>query len=158
MAAGVEQILGRVQDHALVLGHFESVNGHEPKRAPQTGGLTAAVWLDRITGVPSSGLDSTSSRVTVQGRIYGSMLAEPQDEIDPGMSRALTAWFGALVGDLQLRGPAGAEAVVRTIDVRGIHGVPLDAVAGYVEQDKKLFRVYTITIPCIVNDLFPEAQ
>lgn len=154
----VEQILQRVEDHAAVLGYFEAVNGHEPKRAPQTGGLTAAVWLDRLTPVPSSGLDATSVRVTVQGRIYTSMLAEPQDAIDPAMSRAATAWFAALVGDLQLRGPAGDAPLLRNIDVRGQHGVPLDAVAGYVEQDKKLLRAYTITIPCIVNDLFEEAQ
>jgi len=154
----VEEILNRVQDHAAALGYFEAVNGHEPKRAPQTGGLTAAVWLDRISPVLSSGLASTTVRVTVQGRIYTSMLAEPQDAIDPVMSRALTEWFAVLVDDLQLRGPADAAPLLRTIDVRGIHGVPLDAVAGYVEQDRKLFRVYTITIPCIVNDLFPEAQ
>lgn len=154
----VEQILSRSQDHALTLGYFETVNGHEPKRAPQTGGLTAAVWMDRLTPIPSSGLASTSVRVTIQGRIFTSMLSEPQDAIDPAMSRALFAWLAAVYGDLQLRGPAGGAPLARNVDVRGQHGVPLDAVAGYIEQDKKLFRVYTITIPYLVNDVFEEAQ
>lgn len=147
-------------DHALASGLFDAVGGHEPKRAPGTG-LTAAVWVQTLDTVQSSGLASTTARLVFQGRIYTSMTREPQDDIDPVMTNAAAAWIGALVGDLKLKGPdpePGAVGLIRTIDVRGSNGIPLTGQAGYIEQDGKLFRVYTITVPCLVNDVWEEAQ
>lgn len=141
-------ILGPVIDHALSLGVFDSVAGHEPKRAPGNG-ITLALWIDRITPI-TSGLASTSARVVVIARAYGSMLAEPQDAIDPRLSDAASALVESLVGDFELGG------VARSVDVRGIHGVPLDAQAGYIEQDSRLFRVFTVTIPVLLNDVWTE--
>ncbi|MFD6619983.1 hypothetical protein ACFWFB_32600, partial [Streptomyces albidoflavus] len=56
-------ILDGVESHAAASGWFERVNGHEPKSAPTTGGLTAAVWIDSIAPVLSSGLASTTGRL-----------------------------------------------------------------------------------------------
>ena len=153
----VEPIRRVLIDHALASGLFDAVGGHEPKRAPGTG-LTAAVWVQTIDTVPSSGLVSTTARLVLQARIFTGMTREPQDDIDPVMSNAAGRWIGALVGDLTLKGPGGSTGLIRTIDVRGQHGVPLSAQAGYIEQDGKLFRVYTITVPCLVNDVRQEAQ
>lgn len=158
MALDTHSILDPIRAHAAALGVFDTVGGHEPKRAPGTG-LTFALWVDRINPVPSSGLTSTSIRFTVLGRIYGPMLAEPQDEIDPVMSDAAARFISALAGDLELNGPDGSGAsVARSVDVRGIHGVDLSAQAGYIEQDRALYRVYTITVPVLVNDVYDEAR
>ena len=149
-------VLQAVTDHAAALGVFDRVGRHEPKSAPGNG-LTAAVWVQRISPVPSSGLTSSTIRLVVQARIYTAMSREPQDDIDPVASDAALAWVSALTGDLKLAGPAGGAGVARSIDVRGIHGVPLEAQAGYVEQDSRLFRVYTLTIPVLINDVWEEA-
>lgn len=148
-------LFDQLVSHALTTGLFERVNGHEPKAAPEPGGLSAAFWADRI--VPAfnrSGLSSTSGLVVFNCRIYGSMIAEPQDDIDPRMMYAATTLIGAYVGSFSF---GGAVANVQGIDVRGMSGVPLAAVAGYLEQDRRLFRVMVITIPVIINDMWDEA-
>jgi len=59
--------------------------------------------------------------------------------------------FGAYCGDFTLGG------LVRQVDIRGAHGAGLSARAGYLEQDSAVFRVFTISVPLIVNDLWKEA-
>lgn len=158
MPLNTRAILAPILDHAAASGLFDSSQRHEPKRAPSVG-TAFAMWVDKIDPIPSSGLDTTSMRLTVLGRVYGSMLAEPQDDIDPDLSDAVGALIGALVGDLELNGPDGTgPSVCRSIDVRGIHGVPLAAQAGYVEQDKALYRIYTITIPVLIDDVWSESR
>jgi hypothetical protein len=139
-----------VADHARTTGLFEKVNGHEPKNSPGSG-LTAAVWVDTIDPVAlASGLAITSARVGVLVRIYTNMLQEPQDSIDPNIVAAVSILMGQYAGDFDLGG------LVRNVDLLGQHGVPLRAQAGYLEQDKKLFRVMTITVPLIVNDVWNQ--
>lgn len=155
----VEAIRRPILDHALASGMFDRVGGHEPKSAPGTG-VTAAVWVQSFDPVNVSGLDITTARLIFQARVYTSMTAEPQDEIDPDLVTAAGVWLGRLIGDLHLKGPSGegTGAAVPGIDVRGRQGVKLAGVAGYVEQDGKLMRVYTITIPVLVNDVWQEAR
>lgn len=158
VALDIRSILDPIRAHASSLGLYDQVAQHEPKRAPGSG-LTFAMWVDRVNPIPSSGLASTSVRVTVLGRIYGPMLAEPQDDIDPRMTDAAAAFIVALAGDLELNGPDGSGvSVARSIDVRGIHGIDLSAQAGYITQDHALYRVYTITVPVLVNDVYDEAR
>jgi hypothetical protein len=61
--------------------------------------------------------------------------------------------MGAFSGDFDLGGVGG----VRYIDLLGSTGTVLGAVAGYIEIDKKMFRVMTMTIPIIINDAFVQA-
>jgi hypothetical protein len=139
-----------MQSHALSTGLFESVNGHEPKSAPGTG-LTAAVWSQRIGPAPrSSGLKVTSGLVTFFLRIYQNMLMKPEDSIDPMVLDAVDTLFGAYSGDFTLGG------LVRNVDLLGSSGTALSGEAGYVNQDGKLFRVVTLTIPLIINDLWVQ--
>lgn len=143
-------ILDPLVSHALGTGLFERVNLREPKSAPGNG-LTAAIWGDRIGPVPAgSGLTQTSGRVVFNLRLYQSMLAEPQDLIDPTMLSAVDALMGAYSGDFSL----GEN--VRNIDLLGAHGVALEAQAGYLNQDGRLFRVYTMTVPVIINDMWEQ--
>jgi hypothetical protein len=136
--------------HALATGLFETVNAHEPKSAPGYG-LSAAVWVQKVTPVQSSGLQSSSARVELSVRLFTNMLTEPQDMIDPNMIDAVNTLFTSYAGDFDL-GVAG----VRHVDLLGAVGLPLEAQAGYVNQDGKLYRVMTITLPIVVNDVWDE--
>ena len=143
-------IVAALVSHAAALGKFERVNAHEPKNAPGSG-LSAAVWAQSIGPQPmASGLQRTTIRVVFNVRIYQSFLSQPEDAIDPNMMRAVSALMDAYSGDFTLGG------LVRNVDLLGMQGIPLSAQAGYVNQDGKLFRVYTITVPAIVNDQFEQ--
>lgn len=152
MTLQVDDILSAVTSHALAAGYFERVNTHEPKSAPG-GGLTVAVWVQRIGAARgASGLASTTSLLVLNLRIFQNMLSEPQDMIDPGLMKALDALMAAYSGDFTLSG------TVRNVDLQGQFGTELSAEAGYVQQDSKLFRCVTITLPLIVNDLWAQAE
>lgn len=147
----VKLIVEAVVSHAATSGWFERVNGHEPKNAPGHG-LTAAVWMQRITPVAAqSGLAATSALLLLNVRVYASMLTEPQDAIDPNLTAATAALMGAYTGDFTLGG------LVADVDLLGRHGTALAAEAGYLEQDRKMFRVYTVTVPLVVNDIWEQA-
>ena len=150
MALDILGILDKATSHASASGYFEFVNGHEPVNAPSTGGLTAAVWVDRVTPVRSSGLVSTSALLILKNRLFTVAQREPIDAIDPEMVAAADALCATYVGDFTLGG------LVRQVDVRGIHGQPLEVRAGYIQQDGTRYRVMDITVPCIVNDLWEE--
>ena len=135
--------------HAMASGLFERVNGHEPKNAPGNG-LSAAVWADRITPLRSSGLASTSVRVSFSVRVYSNMVSEPQDAIDPNILSAVTSLMAAYSRNFTLDGGA------RNIDLLGSEGVPMSAQAGYLNQDGRLYRVLTITVPILYNDEFEQ--
>lgn len=138
-------------DHALSLGLFRNVSGHEPKSAP-VNGLTGALWVNYFGPAQRrSGLAATSGRLEFSFRIGTNMLAEPQDDIDELVLVATAALMNAYSGDFTL----GGEAM--EIDLLGEVGAPLEARAGYLNQDAKLFRVMVITIPMIVNDVFTQA-
>lgn len=152
MTLMVDDILSAVTSHALACGYFERVNTHEPKSAPGNG-LTTAIWVQRTTPVAAaSGLNTVTVRLEFNVRIFQNMLKEPQDMIDPDMMKALDALMAAYCADFTLGG------LVRNVDIKGAHGAGLGAEAGYVNQDNKLFRVMTITLPLIVNDLWIEAE
>lgn len=141
-----------IMDHALASGHFVKVNGHEPKSAPGNG-LTAAVWnQDGGPAIGASSLDSTTLRLEFSVRLYSPMIMEPQDAIDPALMRATSALFEAYSGDLTLGGD------VRDVDLLGAHGVPLSWKSGYMPQDNKMFRIITITVPLIINDVFAQVR
>lgn len=146
---GVAGVLDQVVSHAMTLGIFEQVNAHEPKSAPAQGGLTAAVWAESIDAI-NSGLSQTGSRLTLFVRLYTSMTAEPLDAIDPRMVDAVDALMAAYNADFELGG------TVRNVDIFGQTGPGLGAKAGYINQDGKLQRVMTITLPLIVNDVWAQ--
>lgn len=150
MALDTKAILDAVVSHALASGHFERVNQHEPKSAPGNG-LSAAVWVDRVGPARGSGLAMTSALLVLNVRLYTSMLSEPQDAIDPNLMAAHDALMTAYSGAFTLGG------LVRSVDLLGAAGTPLSSQAGYLNQDSKLFRVITITLPVIVNDCWEQA-
>jgi hypothetical protein len=146
---GIPDLLTALMDHAQTLGRFDRVNGHEPKNAPGSG-LSLAFFLVGIRPAPS-GLAATSVWVTWGARVYVPFLREPQDGIDPALLAAVTDLMTEYSTDFTLGG------LLREIDLLGASGGdPLSARAGYIEQDKTMYRVADVTIPMLVNDAFTQ--
>lgn len=145
----IRGITAAIRSHAMTIGQFERVLGHEPKSAPGKG-LTLAMFVDLIRPVPSSGLSSTSALMVFMERIYVPMLSKPEDEIDIRIMEAVDALMAEYTQNLTLGG------MVRAIDLMGMHGLPLAARAGYVEQDKIMYRAMVITLPVIVDDVWAQ--
>lgn len=145
-----QAIVEAIVSHAAASGHFERVNAHEPKNSPGSG-VTAAAWVQRLAPVAlASGLAVTSALLVVNVRLYTPLLQEPLDAVDPNMVGAADALIAAYSGDFTLDG------LVRNVDLLGAHGTPLSAEAGYLEQDKKMFRVMTLTVPLVISDAWEQ--
>ncbi|MFC7817554.1 hypothetical protein ACSLFT_28405 [Streptomyces sp. G6] len=150
MALDIRTILDAVESHALASGYFAAVNGHEPK-SPPVSGITCAVWVETIGPARGgSGLNQTSARLALYVRLYSSLVQQPADAIDPDLMTALDALMAAYSGDFELGG------LVRQVDLLGTYGEPLSARAGYLMESGAEFRVLTITLPLIVNDLWNQ--
>jgi len=146
----IDAVFDRIESWAMNSGRFATVNGHEPKSAPQ-GDVDFALWVQDIQNVGKiSGMGAASGLLTLQGRVYVPFLSQPFDAIDPRVLAATNDMMAALCADFDFDGISS----VRNIDVFGSTGVKLRAQAGYVEIDRKTFRVMTITIPVIINDMF----
>jgi hypothetical protein len=59
--------------------------------------------------------------------------------------------MAAYNGDFTLGG------LVECVDLLGMTGQRLEARAGYLEQDRKIYRVMTITLPVIVAEAWEQA-
>jgi hypothetical protein len=150
VALDIQGILDVVSSHAMDTGYFETVNQYESKQSPGNG-ITAAVWVDRIVPVRTSGLATTTIRLDLIFRMYSSTYQEPYDDIDPNLTKALDTLMRAYCGDFEIGGQ------VRNIDIFGAYGSPLESRSGYMNLDGKEFRVFTIRIPLIVDDLWSQS-
>jgi hypothetical protein len=147
--ADIQGLFDRIQSHALTTGLFESVNTHEPKSAPGTG-THAAIWVEAVRPLGSSGLGSTSGLIEFRIRLMSGMLQEPQGSIDPNLLKAADTLLSTYSGDFTLGDS------VRCIDLLGQSGASLSLEAGYIMVDKTMLRVYEITLPVIINDLWEQ--
>ncbi|PXY27434.1 hypothetical protein [Prauserella muralis] len=145
------ELVEAVRSHAMRLGIFTGTAGHEPKKAPGHE-LFLAVWAQRIEPLPQrSGLASTAGLVTLIVRIFQGFIAQPEDGIDPRVMQAVNALFLAYSGDFDLGGR------VAEVDLLGQYSPGgLFAQAGYLSQDGKNYRVMTITLPLVINDLWSQ--
>lgn len=148
MSLDVNNVMDRICNFALTLGVFETVNKHEAKNAPGNG-YHAAVWIQGVSPI-RGGLASTSVRAEFTFRIYGNMLQEPQDEIDPDISYAAERLMSAIHSDFDM----GSTA--RNVDLLGSEGTPLSARSGYISLSQKLYRVMDVTIPVLINDVWEQ--
>jgi hypothetical protein len=148
----ISGVLDALTSHALASGLYEAVNNHEPKSKNPTLGtsLTAALWVQQIAPIRASGLAVTSGRVEFTLRNYTSMLSEPQDAIDPAVMNAVDVMMAAYSGDFTLGG------LIRQVDLLGAYGNPLSAVAGYLNQSGRLFRVMDMCVPLVIDDLWGQ--
>lgn len=152
----INEVIDKIVSFALASGRFDSVNGHEPKSAPGNG-IVFAVWAQAIKPARMSGLAATSALVQFQGRIYIPFNQVPYDAIDPKVMAATTNLMAAFSGDFNF----GGAADVRYVDLLGAEGanlgmVGLSAQAGYVEIDRRMYRIMTLNIPIVINDAFKQ--
>ncbi len=151
MSIGLQAILDVVNSYAAASGYFDRVAGHEPKNAPGNG-ISSATWVDRIGPLPAgSGLAATAALVVLNQRVYTNMLADPPDAIDPNLTAAVDSLMASYSGDFDLGGN------VRNVDLLGAYSPGLSAQAGYLEQDGKLYRVMTITLPLVIDAVWGQA-
>lgn len=138
--------------HAQSLGLFGNVLGHEPVSAPGSG-LTCAVWVSRVAPVPAgSGVAAGTGRLELMGRVFMPADTEPADDVDIAVTGAVDALLTALFADFTL------GDTIRNVDLLGAHGTPLSAGFGYTSfAGGTTYRVATLTIPLIINDLWTEA-
>jgi len=147
----IDGIINATVSHAAASGYFESVNAGPPVGSPSLE-LTCALWVQRIRPIPSrSSLIATTGMVVLNTRLYMGMVTEPQDYIDPKMTKATSALMAAYTGDFTFGGQ------VSNLDLLGAHGFPLEALAGYQTIGTIKYRVMTIQVPCVVNDMFIQA-
>ncbi|MFB6548676.1 hypothetical protein [Streptomyces sp. NPDC056405] len=149
MTLDVSEIYAQVLSHAKRLGLFQRVLAHEPKSAP-VGGVTCAIWASSYKPVDEvSGLDTTSMRLELTGRIYVEFKAQPEDAIDPRILDATSKLISSFTGDIQLGG-----ATSMGIDLLGAHGDGLEARWGFIKIDEKQYRVADLVIPLIIPDIY----
>ncbi len=147
---GAQTLFNKIESHAKASGLFDSVNTHEPKSAPG-GNLHCAIYVSTLRPAPvNSGLAATTGVITIMARVYIPMIQEPQDKIDPLIVAATDTLMANLSVDFTLGGSA------RNIDLLGSTGESLEARAGYITIDQTMYRSMDITIPIIVNDVFPQ--
>lgn len=150
--ADIATILDNLVSYALASGRFDSVNTHEPKNSPGTG-VTCSIWVQMVTPIRMSGLASVSGLLVFSVRVYTSFTQQPFDGVDPQMLAAIADFMGALCGDFEFSDTVD----IRMVDLLGSQGTPMRAQAGYVEIDRQVFRVMTLTVPIVVNDMFTES-
>jgi hypothetical protein len=152
-----QAIVDALASHAMALGAFETVNGHEPEVAPGHG-LTAAVWADYLGPAPSgSGLATTTGLLIMNVRAYSSMHAEPADAIDPNLLRAAWSLLAAYSGDFTLGIVNEDGDPAAWVDLLGQTRTRLESRAGYLTQDAKTYRVMTMVVPIVIVDLWTQA-
>lgn len=150
----LDPVFDAVVSDVQATGYFKRVNQHEPKRKPDID-LTAAVWVQSIDPLQiASGLAVTSARVVFMLRLYSNMIKEPQDMIDPNLLKAASSIMRRYHDDFDF----GLTESVRNVDLLGQYGIALALVTGYVEQDGTMFRIADITVPVIVNDVWPQVN
>lgn len=151
----INGIVDAAVSHAMRLGVFDRVNGAEPKAAPGNG-ITCSIWFDQIVPVRSSGLAETSLAFVLMTRLYMPPVVEPSDELDPDLVYAATQLMGAYTGGFTFDGR------LRSVDLfGGESGTALAAKAGWVRFDRSdtgstVYRVMTITVPCVINDAWTQ--
>lgn len=147
-----KRIFAEVVSKPMQSRRFERVNNmHEPKAAPSAKGLTCAVWIDDLSPAGGqSGITATTGLLVCMLRIYCNVEQAPSDGIDPRVFEAMDDMLRRYHADLTLGG------TVMSIDVFGMAGMKMRARAGYIEQDRKMFRCMTLALPLLVADAWPQ--
>jgi hypothetical protein len=148
--AAVYALFDSVRSHCLDLGVFSGVSTHELKSKPGLG-VSAEIWSMGIRpSAQVSGLAETAGIVTFHIRIRTPMLQKPEDDTDKRLLTAAVTLIGEYSGHFTLSG------TVMAVDLLGMHGESLSAQTGYLEQDGTLYRVATVVLPIVIDNLWTQ--
>lgn len=148
-------IIAAIRGRLMSIGLFDTVNGHEPISSPGTG-THASVYLGPIRPSDRSGLSSTSLVILIMVRLWISAQAENRDDTEIKLATATSQSFGALIAGFQLADASGVPTAC-AIDIRGMAGTRMEATPGYASFDGTEFRVQTITVPVLVENVWDES-
>ena len=143
----VYALFDSVRTHCLNLALFGGVTTHEAKSKP-IGDMSAEIWgMDVRPMAQVSGMAETAGAVTFHVRIRTPMLQKPEDDTDKRLISASLTLMGEYSGNFTLGG------TVMAVDLLGMGGESLGVQLGYLEQDGTLFRVSTVTLPIIIDNI-----
>lgn len=148
-------IIQAVISVASATGRFDRFAGHEPA-SPPGNGLSGSVWVAGIDALAQqSGLATVTVLLTLNVRLYTNMKpgADPADRdlIDPNLTDAVDATMASLANAYTLGG------LIQEVDLLGgMSGTRLAARYGYINIGGTLYRACTITVPCVVADVWQE--
>lgn len=153
MAINIRSIQAAVTSHLESLGLFELVNTVEPT-VPGRQGLEASAWFQEMIPIQSSGLNSTSVRMSFQVRLYSMLAQADPDLLDINLVEAVDILLEKYNEDFTLDG------LVRCVDIFGQAGDALSAVSGYlpVAEEQPEIRIVDITLPLIVDDVWSQEE
>lgn len=138
-------------DHLQATGLFESVQDHESTSAG-IGGMWADVWVADIKPIPEqSGLAATSALLTLTVRIY--LNATPP--ADGALEQKITGAADALL--IAYNQAFDFDNTVTFVDLLGQYGTSLSSTGGYVAIGDVPYRCMTITVPCVIDDVWPQS-
>lgn len=154
MAIDTQGLIDALISHALSLGHFQSVNSVDIGSTPVNSDLTAVIYPRRIRALAGgSGLASTSVGIDFTMRLIQAMNVDPFGSIDVQMIAAADALMNAYSEDFTL----GDR--IAYVDLLGQHGAALESDSGFMKLgDDQSFRIVDITIPCIISDVWNQAE
>lgn len=142
-------ILAAVESHCLASGYVQRFQAAEVTDNPATG-VTVGVMLTSLTSLGArSGLSSSSVRVELGVRLYLPAASRQPEQTETQIVAAVAALMGSFTGDFDLGG-------TRLVDLLGAYGAPLASTAGWTRIADQLYRVHTITLPVIVDDLWDQ--
>lgn len=137
-------------DHLQATGLFESVQDHESTSAG-IGGMWADVWVGGIKPVAEqSGLAATSALLVLTVRIYLNAMAPAAGSLEQTITGAADQLLLAYNESFTFDGH------VNWIDLLGQYGTSLSSVGGYVTVSNTQYRCMTITVPCVIDDVWPQ--
>lgn len=142
-------------DHAKAVLGVSAVLGYEPKSRIDyavMGQTVFAGWFNSIEALETrAGLAVTSARLEWVGRLHRNALGPGVDQAETErlLLAASDALAAALFGDLDIAG-------VGWFDPRGQTGDPFKIVTGFLDIDKQLNRVATLTVGVVVDDAWGE--
>jgi hypothetical protein len=134
---------------------FDRVDDHESRNPPGRG-LTALVLMGGFEPVGrGSGLQSTTGRLEFTVRIAGPRMAAPDGKTDQAVLYAAAFLMAAFNADLDLD-EVVPDGLVRCVDVLGMYGSALRMQPGWITDSEGQYRVAELTVPLILNDVFPQ--
>jgi hypothetical protein len=147
-----------IQDFAMGSGLFDRAADHESRNPPGQK-LSCEVLMGPIEPVArASGLRASSARMEFTVRVRSPRLAEPDGATDQAVMYAGLYLVGSFANDFELEvmAPSLPAGLLRMIDVQGAYGQGLLFTPGWLEQSGAPYRVGELTVPLILNDVFPQ--
>jgi hypothetical protein len=145
-------LLDALTSHVKTTVKAESVTQYEPEAAPAGKGLSVAVWVGSIRPVRGgSGLDSTTLRAEFVVRLYFPLGVRSQETADRALIGAVDDLGAVISGDFTLGN------TVMNVDLLGQYGDGVGGTAGYSVVDGAEYRVFTLLVPLILSDMWPQS-